>query len=108
MKDEAINVTNANGIDVKLYRALTRIEDENGTHPGDDMLMLAVESYKAFDTDFCQNGNAILNFTKSQAKRFARQLLRVAQDLMTAEERADTGDTPVLTISPGLLKKLGV
>lgn len=101
-----INVANANGIDLTMRHAQVQVTSCDGTHPGDDEILLFVADVEQYETDLIQNGCLLLHFTKSQAQRLARQLLRMAQDLMTAEQRTDMEDTPIITISPELLNRL--
>lgn len=103
-----INVANANKIGVYLHHARTEITDQSGTHPGDDCVMLSIPNYLEYDTELCQDGDMVLSFSKSQAQRLARQLFRMAKELMTADQRADMEDTPIITVSPKLLKHCNI
>lgn len=101
---QPIEIANANGIGAYLHHARTEITDQHGTHPGDDCVMLLIPKYRQYDTELYQSGDMVLSFSKSQAQRFARQLLRMAQGLLTADQRTDMEDTPIITVSPELLK----
>lgn len=105
---QPIEIANANGIGVYLHHARTEITDQYGTHPSDDCIMMSIPKYKHYETDLCQHGDMTLSFSKSQAQRFARQLLRLSRDLMTAEERADMSDTPIIVVPSELLKQAGI
>lgn len=107
-KKKAYNIPNRNGIDATLYHAQTFIEGSAGERPGDDELMLVIPDFEQYETDLCQAGDITLSFSKSQAQRLARQLLRLSRDLMTAEERADMGDTPIIAVPSELLKQAGI
>lgn len=102
---QTIKIDNANGIELNMHHTQVCVTSQNGTAPSDDQILLFVADVEQYETDLIQDGNLCLHFTKSQAKRFARQLLRMAQDLLTAEERADISDTPIITITPDLLKQ---
>lgn len=105
---QPIEIANANGIGAYLHHARTEITDQHGTHPGDDCIIISIPNYKQYDTDLCQQGDITLSFSKSQAQRLARQLLRLSRGLMTAEERADMGDTPIIAVPSELLKQAGI
>lgn len=103
-----INVANANGIGAYLHHARTEITGQSGTYPGDDCIIISIPNYRQYGTDLCQQGDIALSFSKSQAQRLARQLNRMAQELMTAEERAEMNDKPIVTVPAELLKHIGL
>lgn len=105
---QPLEIANANGIGAYLHHARTEITGQSGTHPGDDCIIMSIPKYKQYDTDLCQHGDMTLSFSKSQAQRFARQLLRLSHDLMTAEERANISDTPIVVIPSELLNQAGI
>lgn len=101
-------IANANGIGAYLHHARTEITGQSGTYPGDDCIIISIPNFKQYDTDLCQQGDITLSFSKSQAQRLARQLNRMAQELMTAEERAEMNDKPIVTVPAELLKHIGL
>lgn len=100
------SIENQNGIE--LYMRHTQVEtiSAEGRHPGNDEIMLTIDQPEEYDTDLIQNGVLMLNFSKAQAKRFARQLLRMAQNLCTAEERAEARNNERVIIPTELLDKI--
>lgn len=85
-----LTVENISGADVALVQTITK----QGDRFGDDAVTL------------CLSPDTYIHMTGAQAKRFARQLLRMAQDLMTAQERTDVSDTPIYTIPDEMIKLL--
>lgn len=90
-KKERYKVVNISGVEVELIQTITK--NKNGTF-GDDAVTLHISP------------DTYIHMTGAQSKRFARQLLRMAQNLMTAEERQDVSDTPIITIPGNLLNML--
>lgn len=109
MKEETfIGIDNANGIGLKMCHAENMITDADGTHPGDDEIILFVADVAEYDTDLIQNGDLCLHFTAPQARRLARRLWQMSRRLLTAQERADMGDTPRMGVPTELLKETGI
>ena len=100
------SVENQNGIE--LYMRHTQIETISvfSRHPGDDEIALTIDRPEEYDSDLIQNGVMMLHFNKAQAKKFARQLLRMAQNLCTAEERAEARSNERIIIPTELLDKV--
>lgn len=73
-----IKIDNQHGIGLTLDRVTTTIVDSNGTHRGDDEIILYVPDASDYDTDFIQGNCAMLCFSPAQAIRLARRLLRLA------------------------------
>ena len=97
-----------NQIGIKLYMRHTQVEtvSSSGKHPGDDEIALTIDKPEEYDTDLIQNGVLMLHFNKAQAKKLARQLLRMAQNLCTAEERAEARSNERIIIPTELLDKV--
>lgn len=96
-----------NQIGIKLYMRHTQVEiSAEGRHPGDDEIALTIDKPEEYDTDLIQNGVLMLHFNKAQAKKLARQLLRMAQNLCTAEERAEARSNERIIIPTELLDKV--
>ena len=108
MKESILEIDNANGIGLTMHHAQQVITDADGTHPGDDEIILFVADVAEYDTDLIQNGNLSLHFTAPQARRFARRLWQMSRRLLTAQERADMGDTPRMAVPTNLLKEAGI
>lgn len=85
--NQPVEIANANGISAYLHHARTEITGQSGTYLGDDCIIISIPNYKQYDTDLCQQGDITLSFSKSQAQRLARQLNRMAQELMSTMER---------------------
>lgn len=101
------SVENQNGIE--LYMRHTQVETisaAEGRHPGDDEIALTIDRPEDYDSDLIQNGVMMLHFNKAQAKKLARQLLRMAQNLCTAEERAEARSNERIIIPTELLDKV--
>lgn len=102
------NIDNANGITLTMHLAHTEIIDAEGTSLGDDEVLLFIADVDQYDSDLIQNGDLCLHFTAAHARRLARRLWQMSRRLMTAEERADLGDTPAMAIPTDLLKDAGM
>lgn len=87
-------IENQNGIEIYMQPTQVETISAEGRHHGDDEIMLSIDRPEDYDTDLIQGDTLMLHFSKTQARKFARQLLRMAHNLMTAEERADISDTP--------------
>lgn len=103
-----IKIDNTNGIDLLLCHTEVQVTSADGTHPGDDELLLFVANVEQYETDLIQHGNLCLHFSASQARRLARRLWQMSRQLLTAQERADIGDTPKMTVPTNLLKEAGI
>lgn len=78
-----LNVDNADGVVTKLQQ----VKVEVGGIVADDEIALCISEGEAHIETTHKSG--ILRFTKSQAKRFASQLLRMCRELKTADERGN-------------------
>jgi len=75
---KAIKIDNQHGIGLTLDRVTTTIIDSNGTHRGDDEIVMYIPDVSDHDPDFIQGNCAMLWFSPDQAQRLARRLLRLA------------------------------
>lgn len=100
------NVENQNRIELILRHTQVETISAEGKHPGDDEIALTIDRPEDYDTDLIQNGVLMLHFNKAQAKKLARQLLRMAQNLCTAEERAEARGNERIIIPTELLDKV--
>lgn len=74
-----LEIKNLHGMGLMLDRTATTIHDRNGSHRGDDEIILYVPDASEYDTDYIQNDCAMLHFSPSQAKALARKLWKLAK-----------------------------
>lgn len=74
-----LEIKNLHGVGVMLDRTTTTVHDCNGSHRGDDEIILYVPDASEYDTDYIQDDCAILRFSPAQAKALARRLWKLAK-----------------------------
>ena len=100
------SVENQNGIELYMRHTQVEIISAGVSALGDDEIALTIDKPEEYETDLIQNGVLMLHFNKAQAKKLARQLLRMAQNLCTAEERAEARSNERIIIPTELLDKV--
>lgn len=100
------SVENQNGIELYMRHTQVEIISAGVSALGDDEIALTIDKPEEYETDLIQNGVIMLHFSKAQAKKLARQLLRMAQNLCTAEERAEARSNERIIIPTELLDKV--